>query len=222
MKHTKKMMAVLLTSVAMFSFGGCSVSENDIAETVNNSVMIPEQYSIAYEIESANGITHTVKKVKNSEGNIYFQSGNEEILFIAENDHYVLYEKDAEGHFTASDNSSMYNDTYVNAETVEFLKYAEQSKDQFIPGIECNGEKEILGRDCLSYSVKIGTNNTAVTYSFLVDQETGICMEWREEKQIGGIEKSADSDLFTCTGFVTENIFPLQNLILDDCDNSYI
>lgn len=116
----------------------------------------------------------------------------------------------------------MYNDTYVNAETVEFLKYAEQSKDQFIPGIECNGEKEILGRDCLSYSVKIGTNNTAVIIFFSRRSRNRNMHGMERGKTIGGIEKSADSDLFTCTEFVTENIFPLQNLILDDCDNSYI
>lgn len=53
----------------------------------------------------------------------------------------------------------------------------EKIRKNFMPGIKENGEQKKVGRTCQTYSVGVGTANTAVTYSFSVDKETGICLE---------------------------------------------
>ncbi|MGM9602944.1 MAG: hypothetical protein ACI3W5_15340 [Faecousia sp.] len=208
---------LVITSVLAVAFGltGCSAgfSGNDIAKTINESVTMPEQYSITYEVESASGEIHTVQKMVDSEGNTYFKDGAEELLFIKEENNYALYQKDADGCFTTKDGSAVYNSTYVKTSTAAFLTYAERSKKQFIPGMNESGEKEVLGRTCLVYSVGVGAEDTGVTYSVLVDKETGICMGWEEAKAIFGHDVGIDGENFTCTEFLTEDIPSLRTLL---------
>lgn len=215
MKVITKIVAVLALGAMLFSLAGCSLDifNNDIAETVNGSVTMPEQYSIAYEVETAEGAVYTVKKVQDSDGNIYFKSGENEMLFIKGDKLYSLYVKDSDGKFISRDLADGYNMSYIDTATAEFATYAEQSKKQFIPGMKNDGEKEVLGRTCLVYSVSVGAENTGVTYTFLVDKETGICLGWEESKMVAGNELGSDGEIFECTEFITENVPSLKDLI---------
>lgn len=217
MKLFKKMISVLLTGAALLGLAGCGANfwDNDIAQTVESSVTIPEQYSITYEVETAVGEIRTVKKIRDGEGNIYFQSGDEDHLFIRDGDLYALYEKDSTGEYVARGLQAAYNETYVDSVSAEFLTYAERSKQQFVPGMQESGEEEVLGRPCLVYGVTVGAENTGVTYSFFVDKETGICMGWDESKRVSGQDLGADGEVFSCTEFITKDVSSLKELITE-------
>lgn len=215
MKRFKSLISALLVGAVIFSSTGCSnaFTGNGIAETINNSVTMPEQYSIIYEVESADDVIFTVEKVKDSDGNIYYKSENEELLFLKDGTNYVQYEKNEAGAFVAADQDVTYNADYVASATDGFMEYAEKSKEKFMPGIKNRGEQEKSGRICLVYSVSVGTANTAVTYTFSVDKETGICIAWEEAKKVAGNDMEADDDTFTCTEFITEDVPSLKSFI---------
>lgn len=228
MANTKFMISALIAAVISVSVSGCSLAEKDtsavsdaadssnaatITERIINSVKMPAEYSIAYEVQAVDGVVYTVKKSKDAEGNIYFKYGDEEMLFISDGDLYALYTKDNDGGFTANNNTALYTETFVESATVGFSAYSESSRKQFIPGFVNSGEQEFLGRNCDSYTVSIGTSNTSVTYSFLVDKETGICMRWSEEKKAVGHDLGSDGEIFVCTEFITENVQPLEEII---------
>lgn len=217
MKMLKRIFGLLLTAGMICCFAGCSLDilDNDIAATVNSSVTMPEQYSITYEIETTEGTIHTVKKALDSDGNIYFKSGSTELLFMKGDKHYTLYEKNADGQFVSSDSAEGYNLTYVEEATSEFSNYAQKSKNQFLPGMNSDGEKEFLGRTCLTYSIHVGAENIGVTYTFLVDEETGICLGWEEAQKVADFDLGADGEIFECTQFITEGVPSLEELIAD-------
>lgn len=215
MKSYKKAILALLTGISVIALSGCSMDlkNNDIATIINNSVTMPEQYSITYEIENAAGEIWTIQKTKDSEGNVYFESAYEELLFIKEDEHYTLYKKDVDGNFTIQGINAVYNETYVDTATDEFLAYAERSKQQFLPGMESTGEQEVNGRICLVYGVKLGSVDTSITYTFFVDKETGICMGWDETNKVSGHEIDGNGEIFSCTEFITEDVPSLKELI---------
>lgn len=210
MKIIRKMTFFLLSVVILLGIAGC---DSGIADTVNASVALPEQYSITYEVKTATGEVRTVRKIRDSDGNVYFQSGKEEMLFIKDGDLYALYEKDSTGIYVARGVQAAYNEAYVDSVSSEFLSYAEQSKKQFIPGMESIGEETIHGRACDVYGVMLGSADTGVSYSFYVDQETGICLGFDSNKSAGGVDLGVDGDVFTCTEFETVNVISLTGLL---------
>lgn len=212
MKLISKIISILLAGVALLGLSGC---DSDIASTINESVTLPEQYSITYEVETATGEVRTVRKIQDADDNVYFLSGNKEMLFIKDGDLYALYEKDSSGEYVARGIQAAYNEAYVDSVSAKFLDYAERSIKKFIPGMEQTGEQEALGRTRLVYGVTVGAESTGVTYTFFVDKETGICMGWDETKLVSGHDLGTDGEVFTCTEFVTENIPSLKDLITE-------
>lgn len=212
MKHLKTIILFALVGATLLLFAGCGIDWPS-ADEIDNSVTLPEQYSITYEVETPEGVIRTIKKTVDADGNVYFKSGDIEKLFVKDGNLYALYTKDADGNFTALDTSNAYNQSYVDTETAGFMTYAEQSKKQFIPGMESSGEEVRLERTCLVYTIKLGGDNTGISYSFYVDKDTGICLGFESDKHIAGSDLGADGEVFRCTEFVTENIESLKNLI---------
>ncbi len=214
MNGLKCLASALLMGLMAFSTSGCSgnFTETGVAEIINNSVTMPEQYSIAYEVNTADGTIFTVEKVKDGGGNIYYKSKDEELLFLVDGSNYVQYEKNERNDFVVSDQNITYSADHVVSATDGFMEYVEKSRDKFIPGMKSDGEQEQLGRACLVYSVSVGTSNTAVTYTLAVDKETGICLGWNEGKKVAGNDMGADDETFICTEFMTENIPSLETL----------
>ena len=110
MKKRSLIFSAVLAAVLLISFTGCSVAGTGESAAGNgtksgvtsgsvgvgtgnayNPVSLPEQYSITYEIESAEGIVRTVQKTKDADGNVYFRSDEEELLFLIDGDNYTLY-----------------------------------------------------------------------------------------------------------------------------------
>lgn len=194
----------------------CGMFNGNIADTVENSVTYPEQYSITYEAEDENGAVRTVTKTVDADGNIYFASGETEKLFVKDGDMYRLYQRDVDGEFVAADGQTAYEQETVDSETSEFASFAEQSKNQFIPGMESSGEEEVLGRTCYVYGVKIGSDNNGISYAFYVDKETGICLGFESSMSAAGVALGADGEAFACTEFLTEEIPTLTELLPEE------
>lgn len=205
--------ALILAMLCGLAACGYNIFDNNIADTINTSVTIPEQYSISYEIEDATGVVRTMTKTVDADGNVYFSYGEKEKLFIKDGDLYQLYQKDSNEEYKATGAQAAYNQTFVDSETADFLTYAEQSKKQFIPGIKSNGEQEVVGRTCYVYGVALGSEKTGVSYSFYVDKETGICLGFESGKSAAGVDLGIDGAIFTCTEFITENIPSLAELL---------
>lgn len=215
MKGLKWLTSVLLIGAAALSSAGCSgnFTETGIAATISNSVTMPEQYSLVYQVDAADGTIFTEAMTKDSDGNIYYQSKDKELLFLADGPNYVRYEKNAAGAFEAAHGDVTCHADYVASATAGFMNYAEKSKEKFMPGMKPEEEQEKIGRACLIYSVRIGTANTAVTYTLSVDKETGICLGWDETKKVAGNALDADDETFTCTEFITKDVPSLKMLI---------
>lgn len=230
MKMRNLIFPAALAGAMLISFAGCSVtparnaetnvsseatnmSTSEVPENIPKTAMMPEQYSITYEIESAEGVIHTIQKAKDADGNIYFHSSEEEMLFLADGNNYILYQPDENGNFSTRDPDTLYNATYVENVTEKFMEYAEKSEDRFVPGMESAGEQTVSGRECAVYTVETGVANFSVTYQLYVDKETGICLGWEEGKAVSGYDLEADDEVFRCTEFLTENIPSLTSLL---------
>lgn len=216
----KKAIAVIISIVAIMGIGaglvGCTLQNRDSsisAEIYTQSVTMPETYSITYEVETIKGAVLTIQKTVDSEGNVYFRSGREEMLFLREDDNYVLYTGNGDGTFTAHTNAAVYSKTYVDSSTAEFRVYAEQSLQKYLPGMKQSGEKEVLGRTCTVYTVGIGYKDTGVSYELFVDSETGICLGWENSKELFGKDLRFDGEIFACTEFITEDVPSLREMI---------
>lgn len=211
--------ALILAMLCGLAACGYNIFDNDIVDTVNTSVTIPEQYSISYEIQDATGVVRTMTKTVDADGNVYFAYGEVEKLFIKDGELYQLYQKNVNGEYQATGVQAAYNQTFVDSETADFLAFAEQSKKQFIPGIESTGEKEMAGRTCYVYGVTLGNENNGVSYSFYVDKETGICLGFESSKAAAGVDLGIDGQVFTCTEFITDDVPALTELLPEETAN---
>ena len=50
-------------------------------------------------------------------------------------------------------------------------------------------------------------------FSYYVDKETGICLGYESGMSAAGFDLGADSDVFRCTEFVTENVASLRAMV---------
>ena len=197
-------------AVMMMLMSGCSAAglERTVEKAVeiNQSVSFPDQYSITYQVLNSDGTITTVSKAKDTSGSIYYRSGETEKLYVCvSSNHFNLYEKDDSGEFKLVSDWEGYTSVYIREETKPFTEYAETSKKKNLPTVRNTGESEIAGRTCNSYEIKTGVGNFVVTYTFQVDQETGICLGWQESSMVGKIS-TGDASSFTCVDFQTENI----------------
>lgn len=209
MKNFKKILVLVLALVATVAFASCDLPSVD---DVQSLVVYPEQYSITYEVESKDGVITAVQKIVDSEGNVYFKSGEDEQLYLKDGDGYVLYRKDQSGEFVALPGSSFVK-TYVDEQTKQFFEYAEMSKNQLMPTAKKQGDAEVLGRTCDVYTITVGGDKTGVKYSYYVDQTTGICLGYESGMSAVGFDLGADGEIFRCTEFVTEDVPNLAELV---------
>ena len=209
MKHFVRALVLVLVGAALASFVGCNLpSVSDVVDMVT----YPEQYSIAYEVESKDGTVTTVQKIVDGEGNVYFKSGTTELLYIKDGNQYTEYVKNASSDFEKNAGNT-YVQTYVAQMTKQFSDYAEMSRNQMMPTAKKSGTTEVLGRKCFVYTITVGGDKTGVHYSYYVDSDTGICLGYESGMSAVGFDLGADGDVFRCTEFVTENVVSLQTLV---------
>ena len=209
MKNFVRVLVLILVGAALTSFVGCNLpSVSDVVDMV----IYPEQYSIAYEVESKDGTVATVKKIVDGEGNVYFKSGTTELLYIKDGNQYTEYVKNESGDFEKNADST-YMQTYVVQKTNQFSDFAEMSRNQMMPTAKKSGTAEVLGRKCFVYTITVGGDKTGVHYSYYVDSDTGICLGYESGMSAVGFDLGADGDVFRCTEFVTENVASLRVMV---------
>ena len=117
-----------------------ALSSCGIINKVENAVVIyPEAYRITYEITTPEGLIHAMTKTVDGNGNVYFKSTGREQLFLNDNGSYTLYEKNADGVFSAIDGAK-YTREAVENEVALFDQYAKQTTNKFIPTARHTGE----------------------------------------------------------------------------------
>lgn len=210
-KFGMMILGVVLAAVALACFAGCNLQLPSVQD-VKGLVIYPEQYSITYEIEAKDGTVTALCKTVDAQGNVYYQNGATEQLYLKNGDQYVLYQKDQNGEFVALPGSS-YVKTYVDEQTKQFSEYAEMSRNQLMPTAKKQGEQEVLGRACDVYVITVGGDKTGVKYSYYVDRATGICLGYESGMSAVGFDLGADGEIFRCTGFVTEGVPDLAELV---------
>ena len=202
----KTMCLILLMGALSTLLWGCGGIPD--ASELMEAVKLPEVYRITYSVETPEGVVRTVTKTVDGEGNVYFASGETGSLFLKSGDRYECYVSAEDGRFTKTSDS--YTADYVEQATREFLQYAERSMQQFLPGAEKQGKQTVLGRSCTVYCVGVSGEAGHVTYSIYVDDETGVCLRFDEEKRLGGAELEADGEVFVCIEFVTDEVESLR------------
>lgn len=211
MKNFTKALILMLAAMALCTFVGCNLQLPSV-EDVQNMVSYPEQYSITYEVTSKDGTVSMLQKVVDGEGNVYFKVGTKEELYVKDGNQYTLYAQNEDGVFEAFAGST-YVETYVEQQMAQFAKYAEMSRNQMMPTAEKSGVTEVIGRECYVYTLKVGGDKTGVRYDYYVDKETGICLGYESGMSAAGFDLGADSDVFRCTEFVTENVASLRAMV---------
>ena len=167
---------LVLALAGLLALTGCSAkSVGELTQTILQAVTLPESYSIAYEVTDAEGSIRTVKKTVDAAGNVYFADGEQELLFLRQQDGTDL---DAEG--------ARHTAQAVDEATAAFADCAERSRQQFMPGMEQGDDQQVLGRSCRTYHVQVGTESTGIRYTLIVDAETGVCMGWQESAETMG------------------------------------
>ena len=202
-----KIVTCVVMAVAVLALSSCG-----IINKVDNAVVYPETYSITYEITTPEGLIHTMTKTVDESGNVYFKTTGEEQLFLNDNGSYTLYEKNADGVFSAVEGAK-YTREAVENQVALFDQYAKQTTNKFIPTARRTGETTVAGRTADTY--RLGVNLLAASFFHLytVDQETGVCLEVSVQNKALGKEREANEETFVCIEFVTENVEDLASKI---------
>lgn len=175
-----------------------------LVEKMLNSVKLPEQYLITYEIETNAGTLEYITKAKDAEGKIYFKAASQKLLFVPESGGYLLYHINQDGH-ASKVSETVYTAKYVDDTTKEFLEYARKSAVQYSGTAKYSGDTEILGRKCKLYKINMKLAIFSQEFIFVVDEETGACVEYRSVTNISKHDVPSAGN-FRCIEFLTENI----------------
>ena len=196
--------ALALSMTACGSLGGGAAASTGNRDT---AVALPAQYSITYEVQkpSEDSIS-LVTKARDADGNVYFSSGDAELLFLNDEGRYRLYEPDADGNFSESSSGKLYTADYIKTATADFTACAQPDVNANTPGFDETEGTTVAGRTCTVYENKIGVAGMNTTYVLQIDQETGACLGYNELTDTGIFTSEPSKDVFSCTEFLTENV----------------
>lgn len=194
---------------------GTENSDNAINEeidwaTMAGEVSFPSEYMISYDVALEDGSIITISEAKDAAGNVYYQNGDMEAVFVKSGSSYSFYVRDENGVLSEEKNSK-YKAEYVEKFTKEFLECAQQNSIMAAGSAKNEGTITITDRTCNYYSVRVGFANFVQSYEYAFDSETGICLAITDQKAISGYVQEGESG-FTCVKFQTsEVIFELPD-----------
>ncbi len=192
-------------SMAGFKQNNNRTGENDmLTEDLLQPAQLPEEYLITYEIESKSGRLIQITRGKDADGRIYFNSPTEELLFVPSGGGYQMYYADIDGNFIDLD-QAVYTPKFVEETTQEFLQYAQKSSVRHSGTAKYTGDTQIAGRDCRVYEIRMKLSIFSQRYTFVIDNETGVCVEWKSAANIRGFDLTPGGN-FTCIEFRTEDV----------------
>lgn len=167
---------------------------------------LPTAYRITYEMENGDGTLSLITMAKDEEGNLYYQNGSEELWFLPQENGYIQALSDENGELVPISTGVILKMESVREKTAPFWACVEMSDKLIAPGFSHAGTSEIAGRTCDLYTNTMGIAVLNVTYQLYIDQETGICLGWTEEKETGIFDSEASEGTFLCSEFQTEDV----------------
>lgn len=196
----KKLISIFTVClVVVMCFASCGAL--DFAKQIIESVTYPGEYLIEYQITNEDGTVTSISKGVDSNGNFYYKDSSVEYLFIKNDKIYDEYQY-VDGTWTKTDNS--YTETKVNELTNGINTYAEKSREQFNGQYEKGEEKTYLEKLCTEYTLTLKIGTFEQTYKMLVENETGICLQYYGISTVGSVETQKTG--FECTKFETQNL----------------
>lgn len=188
-----------------------SVKMNDTgqeADRVLYTATYPAEYYLSYEVTTADGIVKSVSKAVDQVGNVYYDSGQEEYLFVKDGKNYSLFHP--ENNEFVSDDKQKYQYNYIEDLTKAFDEYVKKAdlNTWYATYLKDN---EVCGKPCMTYGVEVSLSKFIQKYQFSIDNQYYICLEWKSEKEVFGHEEDGDKS-FLCTRFDTDNIDLLNEL----------
>lgn len=175
-------------------------------------VELPDTYFISYEVSDSAGVVRTVSRARDAEGNIYYRTGEAELLFLMEGGNFIRYDR-TDGEFVRQDGEK-YRLSYVEELTKDFDEYLDKASLMTGGVSTLAGEEKIAGRTCDVYSVTVQFANFGQTFRYSVDQETGVCLRLESDKNISGVELDG-AEGFSCVRFDTEQIDLRKEFTID-------
>lgn len=186
-------------------------SESASSPVAVESQGLPSEYWITYEMENGDGTISRITMAKDGEGNLYFQNGGEELWFLADGSGYVQAVPDEDGVLSPVSTGTILKESSVQKSTAAFWDCVETSDKLIAPGFSHAGTATVVERTCDLYTHTMGVAGLNVTYNLYIDQETGICMGWTEDKETGIFDSEPSEGTFLCTEFQTDSVV-LPNL----------
>lgn len=182
---------------------GASVSET---APYMRTPELPMEYRITYEMENGDGTVSLITMAKNSEGNLYYRDGAEELWFLSQKNGYVQAIPDENTELIPISSGTILKEKAVRERTAAFWKCVETSGKLVAPGFSHAGTAAVAERTCDLYTLTMGITGLNVTYQLYIDQETGVCLGWTEEKETGIFDSEASKGTFLCSEFQTEDV----------------
>lgn len=167
---------------------------------------LPAEYQITYEMENGDGTLTLITMAKDHDGNLYYQAGSEQMWFLAVESGYMQAAPSEDGTLTAISTGTILKESSVRESTESFWDCVETSQKLIAPGFSNAGSATVAERNCDLYTNAMGVAGMNVTYQLYIDQETGICLGWTEEKETGIFSSDPSEGTFLCTEFLTDTI----------------
>lgn len=223
MKRKRYCYALAAAGLALAMMTGCSTVSTESQSTSTPAVEVadvsasetpthtgepelPAEYRITYEMENGNGTISLITMVKDGEGNLYYQNGAEELWFLSQESGYVQAMPDENGELAPTSSGTILKETAVRESTAAFWECVETSDKLIAPGFSHAGTAAVAERTCDLYTNTMGISGLNVTYQLYIDQETGVCLGWMEEKETGIFDSEASAGTFLCSEFQTEDV----------------
>lgn len=196
----KKIISISVVCImVVMCFASCGLT--NLANQIINSVSYQGEYLIEYQISNDDGTVTSISKGVDQFGNVYYKDENGEFLFVKNNVAYDEY-KSQYGAFEKTGNS--YTEKKVNELTEKFDTYAEKSREKFNGKYEKGDQVEYQGKLCTEYTLKLNIVFYTQTYTMLVEEETGICLNYYGTSKVFFFETGKSG--FECVKYETENL----------------
>lgn len=218
----KKISIIALLCVCSFVLFSCtgndtdSTEASDTAETVkatNADSIAPDVNTSVYDdVEIHEGFptsclitydfgTSVMSLIRTDKG-VYIRSGDSEMLFIKASNGYSTYAKDKDGVFVLSKDLQNLADGYMNQYISTFSTFC-YAHEQNFASMTKGTKVTVCERLCTEYYYTVANEDSRYSYTYAIDDETGICMKYR----LNGTEDGESSvHEYTCTEFQLENV----------------
>ncbi len=219
----KKIIAVLLSALLLVTLVSCDTDdgEKDLATLDYNAEDVREnmdklihdkglyiELSVSGRDEDGE-TTEDVIAYGETATAFYFKSDGQESILDFSNDDYAIsydreegeqWEKDTIVYADIGLTKESFRQTYTSYTSILFSYFSSYS---VYSGLDMNkSSNKVAGRDCDRFTYELSALGAGVTYTFSIDKETGMCLEW--EATAAAIGEGMATANFTCKEFKTD------------------